>query len=617
MSKVNPNNYIKQFPELSPDEIRQHAEHFNALDIDGSGKLGPAEILQLFKEARVPCDDAKVRTLIKEFDTDGDGTIDFGEFLSIFKKEKQGGKSDLADGLRQHREMTKVAGARGEREFAQEEVTGYVNHINQLLAGDPDLDYVLPICPDDGSLFDALKDGVVLCKFVNKCKEGTILEQVIVKPSQGKKFNEYSQGYNRQGAIGAAKSLGVNVINIGNDDIRDGTPHLVLGLVWQLVRLSLVKDVSLAQHPELYRLLKPGETLEEFLKLSPEQILLRWLNYHLENAGNSRRATNFTTDLKDSEILTVVLKQIAPECCTLAPLQQSDLTDRAELMLQESDKIGCRKFVTPVQIVKGHPKLTLAFVANLFNTRPGLEALTEAELAALDDALFKAQGTRLERQFCIWMNSYGVEPFVMDLCDAMMDGNTLLQMLDKIEPGSVDWSKVNKGKMNKFKAVANLDYALNIAKGKPFELVIVGISGADLYDRNVKLTVAVLWQLMRYDYTRVFKHLAGGSKIKDEQIIEWANSKTASKGITIDGFKDEKISDSKPLLTLIDVLKPETVDWSIYDASGDPQKTLRNAMYVLSIVRKYGGTVYALPEDIVERVPQMVMTVYASLMAMQ
>ena len=41
-------------------------------------------------------------------------------------------------------------------------------------------------------------------------------------------------------------------------------------------------------------------------------------------------------------------------------------------MLQEADKLGCKQFVTPADVVSGNPKLNLAFVANLFNTYPCL-----------------------------------------------------------------------------------------------------------------------------------------------------------------------------------------------------------------------------------------------------
>ena len=47
--------------------------------------------------------------------------------------------------------------------------------------------------------------------------------------------------------------------------------------------------------------------------------------------------------------------------------------DRAEKVLQKADQLDCRTFVTPRDIVNGHEKLNLAFVANLFNNHPNLD----------------------------------------------------------------------------------------------------------------------------------------------------------------------------------------------------------------------------------------------------
>ena len=38
--------------------------------------------------------------------------------------------------------------------------------------------------------------------------------------------------------------------------------------------------------------------MEDLMKLSPEELLLRWFNYHLERAGHPRRVTNFSDDIK-------------------------------------------------------------------------------------------------------------------------------------------------------------------------------------------------------------------------------------------------------------------------------------------------------------------------------
>jgi len=591
--------------------IRQCAEYFNQLDASGNGTLGAAEIKTLFTELKEPCTMEQAKEYIREFDADGDGTLNFEEFLEIFIKAKAGHQSHFADSLNKHMNMVKISGPRGERMYSQEEVAGFVEHMNTVMAEDELAKPFLPINPDNDDLFKKMHDGVLLCAMVNMAKADTILPQVVVR---GKKLNTYTILENLTLGLKSARSLGIQIVNIGPEDIRDGTPHLCLALTWQLVRMNLLKDIQLTAHPELFRLLEEGETLDQLLKLSPEEILIRWMNYQLNKAGSPKRVKNFGKDIADSEAYTIVLHQIAPECCTLGPMQESDTMDRAERMLQEADKIQCRKFVTPREVCKGNTKLNLAFVANIFNTRPGLEELTEAEKAALDEALFKSQGTRLERQFCIWMNSYGVEPFVMNIYDGIKDGLVLLQMIDNIQPGTVDWSKVNKGKMNKFKAVGNLDYAVKLCHDK-FGLSIVNISGSDLYDGNEKLVSGLLWQLMRYDYLKVFTKLGGGAKIKDEQIVAWANDKTGPRGVTITGFKDETLRTSKPLFTLIDVIKPEQVDWALFDESGDEELQARNAKYVLSMVRKFGGNVYALPEDILEGNHQMIMTIYASLMA--
>jgi hypothetical protein len=56
----------------------------------------------------------------------------------------------------------------------------------------------------------------------------------------------------------------------------------------------------LAHHPGLVNLLMEGETIEDLLRLSPEQILLRWVNYHLSRSNTDKRIHNFGEDIKVS-----------------------------------------------------------------------------------------------------------------------------------------------------------------------------------------------------------------------------------------------------------------------------------------------------------------------------
>jgi hypothetical protein len=85
----------------------------------------------------------------------------------------------------------------------------------------------------------------------------------------------------------------------------------------------------------------------------PEEILIRWVNYHLEKHPNfDRRVSNFSTDIKDSECYTVLLYQLSPNLCTLDALKEKEKLRRAQLVLENADKVKCRKFVNANDIVK-------------------------------------------------------------------------------------------------------------------------------------------------------------------------------------------------------------------------------------------------------------------------
>lgn len=77
--------------------------------------------------------------------------------------------------------------------------------------------------------------------------------------------------------------------------------------------------------------------------------------------------------------------------CPSPPLQEKDDLKRAECMLQQADRLGCRQFVTPADVVSGNPKLNLAFVANLFNKYP---ALTKPENQDIDWTLLEGERGR-------------------------------------------------------------------------------------------------------------------------------------------------------------------------------------------------------------------------------
>ena len=135
---------------------------------------------------------------------------------------------------------------------------------------------------------DLPQDGLILCKLINDSVPDTIDSRVLNIP-KAKALNAFQITENNNIVITSSKAIGCSVVNIGPQDIADGREHLILGLIWQIIRKGLLSRVDIKHHPELYRLLDDGETLEEFLRLPPDQILLRWFNYHLRAAGWKRK----------------------------------------------------------------------------------------------------------------------------------------------------------------------------------------------------------------------------------------------------------------------------------------------------------------------------------------
>merc|ERR1719154_11863 len=154
---------------------------------------------------------------------------------------------------------------------------------------------------------------------------------------------------------------------------------------------------------------------------------------------------------------------------------------------------------------------------------------------------------------------------------------------------------------------------------------LVGIAGQDICEGNETLSLALVWQLMR-SYTlgmlENMPQLSGGKggRGQEGEIIKWVNRRLeeAGKATSIKSFQDSRISSGLVLVDLIDAIKPGAIDYSLVAREGAAdarEDRMANAKYGISMARRLGARVYALPEDVVEVKPKMVMTVFAVLMS--
>jgi len=154
-------------------------------------------------------------------------------------------------------------------------------------------------------------------------------------------------------------------------------------------------------------------------------------------------------------------------------------------------------------------------VANLFNEHPALTKLDEAEMKKDFAELmeFDTEGAREERAFKLWIQSLDIDLGNLSLFDAMEDGITMLKVFDKIEPNCVDWKKVDKKPKMKIHKLQNTNYCVAIAAKLGFSVVNIG--GGDIYNKDKKLILAVVWQQMRHNLLKLLKDLGGGKKISE------------------------------------------------------------------------------------------------------
>merc|ERR1719230_895759 len=131
--------------------------------------------------------------------------------------------------------------------------------------------------------------------------------------------------------------------------------------------------------------------------------------------------------------------------------------------------------------------------------------------------------SREERAFRIWINSLGLDTYVSDLPSQVRDGLLLLQLMEAIKPGVVDWSKVTTKPKNVHAKVINCNYAVSLGKSA-FGFSLVGISGKDIQDGIVKLVLALTWQLMRYHVIKFLSSLSH-KQLTEKDVVDWANAR--------------------------------------------------------------------------------------------
>jgi len=550
--------------------------------------------------------------------------------VALFRTEGTRGRGASSD-------YAMSTGSGGTHSFAEAEAIAFTRHVNKTLVKDEAAAGLLPIAESSMDLFEVVKDGIIFCALINHAVPETV-DMRCVHTGKVAPLSVYEVTENLNLAINAAMAIGCRVVNIGSGDIMTGSPHLVLGLMWQIVKATMMRQVNLKATPALIRLVgeaeDPEEALRELLALPPEKVLLRWANYQLERSGRlDVKVSNFGSDLKDSTVYAALLEAVTPLDARLGNFLsevrgESDMTARATKVLETATKLGVTQFkITAGDIAKGNEKLNMAFMAAIFNAMPGLDPPGDdddfAALLAMNDD--DDDSGREERSFRMWINSLGLDTQVSDTVSEMRSGVLILQVMDAVKPGSVNWSKVNMAPKNVHHKVINCNYAVSLGLSKTFGFSLVGIQGKDVADGNAKLILALTWQLMRYHVIRFLSlgKAAHGKEITEADVVAWANGRVAAasadgRGLScepISSFKDPSLASGRFMIDLLRAVQPRAVDVSLVAPGTTDDERMLNAKYALSIARKIGCMVFMLWEDVVEVKSKMMLVFFATVMA--
>ena len=150
------------------------------------------------------------------------------------------------------KKLTRLSGATesSSHSIDQEELEQFALHLNGISQRDKNLKEREAVTIDN--FYSSCQDGLLLSKLINDSAPETIDERVL---NVGNGLNPFKMTENINLAINSAKAIGCSVVNIGPVDILEGKEHLILGLVWQVIKVGLLSKISLQFHPELTRLL--------------------------------------------------------------------------------------------------------------------------------------------------------------------------------------------------------------------------------------------------------------------------------------------------------------------------------------------------------------------------
>ena len=130
---------------FSEEEVAQFQETFNMYDADGGGSISNDELKKVFKKLGSNPTDDQIQAMIKRVDVNGDGEIDFEEFLVMMKMNQQFNDPD-----KDFRDAFKTMDTDGDGTISKKELSDLFIKLGQKLS-DEEIQSMMDVVDTDKS----------------------------------------------------------------------------------------------------------------------------------------------------------------------------------------------------------------------------------------------------------------------------------------------------------------------------------------------------------------------------------------------------------------------------------------------------------------------------------
>ncbi|VEL11488.1 unnamed protein product [Protopolystoma xenopodis] len=489
------------------------------------------------------------------------------------------------------------------------EKSAYSRYINKCLGFDADCRPYLPLDPYNEDLYDAIRQGLIPCKLVNNSFPEAIDERCIHKSLNITNITQ--RVANLQLGVTAALCNGCAIRSVQVEDLVSDTKEgkcNSLEFVYQVIINGYFRQINVYQHPEICNLKFVGEDTRDIKCISPQELLLRYVNVHLLHAGISKQICSFE-DLCDGIVYAYLLYHIAPMTLRsrlISPdqiISDADLSNRAKAVLQNLRELEADMFLCHADFMDSRTELDLvtrlhlATIAHLFCMFPGiLVTMGNHSRSRLQEDIDHL----VTRNF---VNSFGVTPFSTHTCVNLRDGLLGCQLFEVLRPGSsIGLKFIREFDPERIESqyIHNNTNIVRLVQSYPLHLP--HIDSERLSKTDEACCMSLLLEIKRA--------YISNDHYDEAALLRWVNEQLhrAGRSVELRSFSDRAIPEENLFAIVLNNLTNGMARKEMMTG-----KRTENARYYISIAHKAGYPVFTSPEHFASCNSKFVTLAFATL----